>query len=398
MLKKVINLGGLNALSQGFYRLSILVIYMFSTSNNMKSFAINSTLITFLTVFQSLGVAGLSLAANTYIPKYKNEENIYAKVIINISLFLAIIISTISFFSIDFFLDKILASINISDLNYNFLAFFVFLLCFSGIFKGFYYAKEKVNYLVVTSFASAFSLLFSYFFLNLDLLNSYLISIVFEFSFLVFFLFKVLEIKALIKIKTPIYYYKELFKFIIPASASGLMLMPVNIIVLYILGFFNSSVVISIFNYGMQIRNLIIFFPSMLGSIFLKILSESNSKKNFQFMLIINSIVAIVISIFLFIIKLLDLSYLKLIEIDDLAILCLGSILFSINSVVGNKIVSLLKTKIGFYFNVVWALSFIFFTYLSFIFGLISPFLGLFLAYIVLTIVQFLYVRKYINE
>lgn len=398
MLKKIINLGGLNALSQGFYRLSILVIYMFSTSNNMKSFAINSTLITFLTIFQSLGVAGLSLAANTYIPKYKNEENIYAKVIINISLFLAIIISTISFFSIDFFLDKILASVKLSDLNYHFLAFFVFLLCFSGVFKGFYYAKEKVNYLVVTSFASAFSLLFSYFVLDFDLLNSYLISIVFEFSFLVVFLFKVLDVKALIKLKIPIYYYKELFNFIIPASASGLMLMPVNIIVLYILGFFKSSVVISIFNYGMQIRNLIIFFPSMLGSIFLKILSESNGKKNFQVMLIINSIVAIVISIFLFIIKLLDLSYLKLIEMDDLVILCLGSILFSVNSVVGNKIVSLLKTKIGFYFNVLWALSFIFFTYLSFIFGLISPFLGLFLAYIVLTIVQFLYVRKYINE
>lgn len=398
MLKKIINLGGLNALSQGFYRLSILLIYMFSTSNNMKVFAVNSTLITFLTIFQSLGVAGLSLAANTYIPKYKNEENIYAKVIINISLFLACIISTISFFSIDFFLDKILASVKSSDLNYHFLAFFIFILCFSGVFKGFYYAKDKVNYLVVTSFISAFSLLFSYFVFNLDILNSYLISIVFEFLFLVIFLFKVLDVRAILKTKIPLSYYKELFNFIIPASASGLVLMPVNIVILYILGFFKSSVIISVFNYGMQIRNLIIFFPSILGSIFLKILSESNNRKNFNFMLIINSIVAIIVSVFLIFIKFLDLSYLKLIEIDDLIILCLGSILFSINSVVGNKIVSLLKTKIGFYFNLLWALSFISFTYLTFIFNLVSPFLGLFLAYIVLTVVQFLYVRKYVNE
>ena len=97
MLKKIINLGGLNALSQGFYRISILIIYMFATSGNMKAFAVNSTLITFLTVFQSLGVAGLSLAANTYIPKYKNEENVYAKAIINISFLLAVFVSVISF-------------------------------------------------------------------------------------------------------------------------------------------------------------------------------------------------------------------------------------------------------------------------------------------------------------
>lgn len=398
MLKKIINLGGLNALSQGFYRISILIIYMFATSGNMKAFAVNSTLITFLTVFQSLGVAGLSLAANTYIPKYKNEENIYAKAIINISFLLAVFVSIISFFSIDFFLDKIIKSNDFGYLNYHFLSIFIFILCFSGVFKGFYYAKEKVNYLVLTSLASAFGLLFSYFILNLGLLFSYLISVVVEFICLFVFLFKILSVKALFQVEVPLVYYKKLLSFIIPASASGLVLMPVNILVLYILGLFNSSLIISIFNYGMQIRNLIIFFPSVLGSIFLKILSENDNKKEFKFMLFVNSTIALVISIFLLLVKALGLPYLKLIGYSDLIILCLGSILFSVNSVIGNKIVALLKTKVGFYFNILWALSFITFTYVSFILGLLSPFLGLFLAYIVLTIVQFWYVRVYINE
>lgn len=398
MLKKIINLGGLNALSQGFYRISILIIYMFATSGNMKAFAVNSTLITFLTVFQSLGVAGLSLAANTYIPKYKNEENIYAKAIINISFLLAVFVSVISFFSIDFFLDKIIKSNDFGYLNYHFLSIFIFILCFSGVFKGFYYAKEKVNYLVLTSLASALGLLFSYFILNLGLLFSYLISVVIEFICLFIFLFKILSIKALFQVEVPLVYYKKLFSFIIPASASGLVLMPVNILVLYILGLFNSPLIISIFNYGMQIRNLIIFFPSVLGSIFLKILSENDNKKEFKFMLFVNSTIALVISIFLLLAKVLGLPYLKLIGYSDLIILCLGSILFSFNSVIGNKIVALLKTKVGFYFNILWALSFITFTYLSFILGLLSPFLGLLLAYIVLTIVQFWYVRVYINE
>lgn len=398
MLKKIINLGGLNALSQGFYRISILIIYMFATSGNMKAFAVNSTLITFLTVFQSLGVAGLSLAANTYIPKYKNEENIYAKAIINISFLLAVFVFVISFFSIDFFLDKIIKSNDFGYLNYHFLSIFIFILCFSGVFKGFYYAKEKVNYLVLTSLASALGLLFSYFILNLGLLFSYLISVVIEFICLFIFLFKILNIKALFQVEVPLVYYKKLFSFIIPASASGLVLMPVNILVLYILGLFNSPLIISIFNYGMQIRNLIIFFPSVLGSIFLKILSENDNKKEFKFMLFVNSTIALVISIFLLLAKVLGLPYLKLIGYSDLIILCLGSILFSFNSVIGNKIVALLKTKVGFYFNILWALSFITFTYLSFILGLLSPFLGLLLAYIVLTIVQFWYVRVYINE
>ncbi|MFV7501930.1 hypothetical protein [Acinetobacter pittii] len=398
MLKKIINLGGLNALSQGFYRISILIIYMFSTSGNMKAFAVNSTLITFLTVFQSLGVAGLSLAANTYIPKYKNEENIYAKAIINISFLLAVFVSIISFFSIDFFLDKIIKSNDFGYLNYHFLSIFIFVLCVSGVFKGFYYAKEKVNYLVLTSLVSALGLLFSYFILNLGLLFSYLVSVVVEFVCLFIFLFKVLNIIALFRVEVSLVYYKKLFSFIIPASASGLVLMPVNILVLYILGLFNSSLIISVFNYGMQIRNLIIFFPSVLGSIFLKILSENDNKKEFKFMLFVNSLIALVISIFLLIAKTLGLPYLKLIGYSDLIILCLGSILFSVNSVIGNKIVALLKTKVGFYFNILWALSFITFTYVSFILGLLSPFLGLFLAYIVLTIVQFWYVRVYINE
>ena len=398
LLKQIINLGGLNTLSQGFYRLSILLIYMFSTSSNMKDFAVNSTLITFLVVFQSLGVAGLSLAANTYIPKFKDKENIYAKVIISISFVLALVVSVAFLFSINPLLHKILGSIVSASINYQFLAFFIFILCFSGVFKGFYYAKGKVNYLVVTSFVSAISLLNGYFLFDLNLLNSYLISIIFEFLFLTLFLFKILDVQAIFKVKASSLYYKELFAFIVPASASGIVLMPVNMVALYILGFLNSVVIISVFNYGMQIRNLIIFIPSVLGSIFLKILSESNNRNNFFYMLLINFLISGGASFSLIFLKALGFSYINLISLNDLIILCLGSVLFSINSVIGNKIISLLKTKVGFYFNVIWAVSFILFTYLSIVINLVSPFLGLLCAYIVLTIIQFLYVRKYLDE
>ncbi|ENU64138.1 MATE family efflux transporter [Acinetobacter lwoffii] len=398
MIKKIINLGGLNVLSQGFYRLSILLMYVFSASSNVENFAINSTIITFLVTFQSLGVAGLSLAANTYIPKFKEKENIYTKVIIDISLILALVVSIIFFFCINILLDKILVSVVNISINYQFLAFFIFILCFSGVFKGFYYAKERINYLVITSFVSAISLLSSYFIFKFSLLNSYLVSVFVEFLFLTLFLFKFLDIKSVLKIKASSFYYRELFRFIVPASASGMILMPVNMIVLYILGFLNSVVIISIFNYGMQIRNLIIFIPSVLGSIFLKILSDNNGKNTFFYMLLINFLISLVASLFLIFVKALGFSYMDLINFTDLIILCLGSILFSINSVVGNKIVSLLKTKVGFYFNVIWAVSFILFTYLSIVINLVSPFFGLLCAYIVLTIIQFLYVRKYLDE
>lgn len=398
MIKKIINLGGLNALSQGFYRLSILLMYVFSASSNVENFAINSTIITFLVTFQSLGVAGLSLAANTYIPKFKEKENIYTKVIIDISLILALVVSIIFFFCINILLDKILVSVVNISINYQFLAFFIFILCFSGVFKGFYYAKERIDYLVITSFVSAISLLSSYFIFKFSLLNSYLVSVFVEFLFLTLFLFKFLDIKSVLKIKASSFYYRELFRFIVPASASGMILMPVNMIVLYILGFLNSVVIISIFNYGMQIRNLIIFIPSVLGSIFLKILSDNNGKNTFFYMLLINFLISLVVSLFLIFVKALGFFYMDLINFTDLIILCLGSILFSINSVVGNKIVSLLKTKVGFYFNVIWAVSFILFTYLSIVINLVSPFFGLLCAYIVLTIIQFLYVRKYLDE
>lgn len=394
MIKKIVNLGLINGLSQGFYRGAILIVFMQATSSSLDEFALNSTLIMLFTVFQSLGTAGLTLAANTFIPKFEDFKNIYTKVIINISLFAASIISFLVYLLIDYLLPLIL--VDSLDLpSYKYLSLFVLILCLSGVFKGFFYAEDKYYNLAVVSLFSGTMLLLSFFITNLNLLQSYLISVAIEFIILLFFLIRFLEIKKIIKIKVKRKYYEEVFAFIIPASVSGLILMPTNIVILYILGLFNSSLLISIFNYGMQIRNLIIFIPSILGAIFLKILSTStNGSRDIRWMIIINFMLSLLISLTLIFLKILDFKYMKIISLMDMVLLCLSCILFSINSVVGNKIVSELKTRVGLVFNIAWALTFISFTYFSYLLNIQSAFIGLLCSYILLTFIQVNYLRK----
>lgn len=395
MIRKVLSFGIINALSQGVYRASILLVYMLSTNNDLELFALNSTIIMLLTVFQSLGTAGLTLAANTFIPKYQKQQAAYSKVIINISLLTATVAAVISYATIDFIIPTILPDSIEYARSFKYLSIIIFLLCLSGVYRGFFFAKERYYSLAITSLFSALSIIISFFIFDFGLLNSYLISVLVEFFLLQIILSSFISLRETYQQITNKTQYKEVISFIVPASISGLMLTPVNIVILYILGLFNSPGLVSTFNYGMQIRNVIIFLPSVLGSVFLKFLSDNGEYSDkIKQMVVINVVISSLVSLLVIIGKLFNFEYLNIISLSDIIILSIGCLLFSLNSVIGNKIVSSLETHMGLLFNTIWAAVFIITTYLSYLYNVPSPFLGLLIAYVVLTIVQTKYIWR----
>lgn len=395
MIRKVLSFGIINALSQGIYRASILLVYMLSTNNDLELFALNSTIIMLLTVFQSLGTAGLTLAANTFIPKYQKQQAAYSKVIINISLLTATVAAVISYATIDFIIPTILPDSIEYARSFKYLSIIIFLLCLSGVYRGFFFAKERYYSLAITSLFSALSIIISFFIFDFGLLNSYLISVLVEFFLLQIILSRFISLRETYQQITNKTQYKEVISFIVPASISGLMLTPVNIVILYILGLFNSPGLVSTFNYGMQIRNVIIFLPSVLGSVFLKFLSDNGEYSDkIKQMVVINVFISSLVSLLVIIGKLFNFEYLNIISLNDIIILSIGCLLFSLNSVIGNKIVSSLETHMGLLFNTIWAAVFIITTYLSYLYNVPSPFLGLLIAYVVLTIVQTKYIWR----
>ena len=70
-------------------------------------------------------------------------------------------------FSINPFLHKVLGSIEGTGVNYQYLAFLFLFYVLVVFLKDFIMLKKKVNYLVITSFISAISLLSGYFYLIL---------------------------------------------------------------------------------------------------------------------------------------------------------------------------------------------------------------------------------------
>jgi O-antigen/teichoic acid export membrane protein len=161
---------------------------------------------------------------------------------------------------------------------------------------------------------------------------------------------------------------------------------------------------LAIFDIGNQWRNIILFIPAALGKIVLPLFSSSNNEINkFNIILKINIILNFIISLFFAVIISLFSSLIITAYGNDfyngqsvIIILALSSVLISVNNVIGQSIAGIGKMWIGLFFNFIWAIFLIGFQLLfqSYNMGAIGMSLAYFISYLVLTFIQYFYIKN----
>lgn len=388
MILNILKSGLLNSFSQGLYRVSILFLFFFYISSNPNN-ALDTTIVILLITFQSMGAAGLSMAAITFISKNK-EKYVYSKIILIISFILSLIFSLIFLFSLDVILSFILTEFNyISNFDKIIFSLSVFVLCLTSTLKGFYYAFDNTKLIFLSSLVAVTSLFFGFFITN-DLVYSYVLSSFFEFFVLLFVMFKFLKISEVMKSDIDFIKFNNIMKFILPSFLSSFFLMPINVIVIGIIGNFYNDKMVNLYNLGMQIRNAIIFLPSSFSPIILKFFSSLsfNNKKNIIY--ILYSLITAFALFFIIILKYIFYNYFLIINYFDIFLIGIASLFCSLTMVNFNNDLSLFNASRVLFFNVFWGLSFVFFSYILLGFFNVNIFFPLVLSYILLFFSQLL--------
>jgi O-antigen/teichoic acid export membrane protein len=393
MIFNLLKDGMLNALSQGLYRFSILLLFFL----HVKQFgdnALYTTIIMILLTFQSLGTAGLSMAAITFTSKFE-EKYSYLKNIIGVSFFLAIVFAVIFYFSCELILENILKkNYYVSNVEKIYFSFSVFLLCCTSVIKGFYYAFNKNHLIFVASLSAVFFLLVL-FFINNNLLYSYLASVIVEFLVLSIFFIGFLDFTKFWKSKYEYSKFKEILRFIIPSFLSSFFLMPVNIVVLGFIGGFYGEKIVNLYNLGLQIRNALIFLPSSFSPILLKITSSSvigqGERKTVHTLYVLYSLITMFSIFLLLIVKQIMVDYFKIIGFMDIVFLGVGALFCSLTMVNFNSDLSNLRVNFVFFCNVFWGAACILTSYIFYGFLSYNLFIPLALSYIFLFVFQFIF-------
>lgn len=387
MILNILKSGLLNAFSQGLYRLSILFLFFLYVSTNPNN-ALDTTIVILLITFQSMGAAGLSMAAITFITKHKDKYE-YSKVILIISFILSLIFSLIFFFMLDIILSFTLSEVNIiSNFEKIFLSFSILILCLSSTLKGFYYAFDNTKLIFLASLAAVFSLVFT-FFITKNLIYSYILSSISEFIILFFVMFRFLKISKIIKANIDYDKINNILKFILPSFLSSFFLMPVNVLVMGFIGNFYSDKMVNLYNLGMQIRNAIVFLPSSFSPIILKVFSSS-VLNNKNIIYILYSVITFCVLIFIIILKGIFFNYFLIIDYFDIILIGMASLFYSLSMVNFNNELSLFNVNRVLFFNVFWGFSFVSLSYFLYRFFEFNIFIPLVLSYMLLFFSQFI--------
>ncbi|WP_180073513.1 MULTISPECIES: hypothetical protein [unclassified Acinetobacter] len=368
-----------SSLSQGLYRLIILFLIFSYSLNDIELFAVYSSLITMLIVFQSIGSMGILSSSIAILTKNKNSGNFYnlLKSFLLISIILSIIFSVISYV----YIEK-MALIN----NPFYFSFLVATLIHIVFFKGYLNFKEKYLQLSLISFLVSIFILILIFLSNFNLFEIYSYSIIFEsLFFLIFFLFNA-DIPEILKSEILIEDIKEILKFMIPISFAGFMIVPANALIINLFNYFKEIEELSKFNLGLQLRNVLTFIPSVIAVIFLRQIFKIQEKNNLNIMLSFFSIV--IIDIVVFSLKYNNFSYLKLIDYTEIIYISLSSLLYVLFVDKINEYMRNSNTRNVVFIHLLWFLGFIIpfltlFITKEYFFDLyISPFIIICIAYL----------------
>jgi O-antigen/teichoic acid export membrane protein len=162
----------------------------------------------------------------------------------------------------------------------------------------------------------------------------------------------------------------------------------------------------ALFEAATQWKNTIAFLPGVLSAIVLPIISNSTINK-FQFEKILNFniklnfYISLLISLFIslfstLIMKTFGMQFTN--GANVLIILAVSTILSSVNSVIGQALAGKDRMWTGFFFNLIWGVVLMFFSFLfiKLNYGALGLAIAFLISYLFHSIIQFLYLKFHI--
>ncbi|WP_276728076.1 oligosaccharide flippase family protein [Chryseobacterium carnipullorum] len=403
-----------NIISKGTLLVATILMARFLSKEEYGQFGIIKSTILMFAMFAGME---LGITATKYISQYKKTDKLKVQKIVGLSNLIAIIISIILSIAIYCFAKPIAEQISAPNL-YVEIRISAFILFFSsingiqtGILNGMEMFKEASFINVFAGIISSILLIISSIYFGLKGVvfafgSNFIILFVFNFYVLKRSFYKDFDIKILSKDNFD--EISVIWKFSLPAIFAGLMVGPVTWLCNYLLvNQLNGYKEMANFDIANQWRNTILFIPVALSQIALPLLSSSINDKEqygmiFKKNLKLNLYIASVFVIFFIIITPVIVWFYGENYNDikiPLIIMFITTGFIAINNVIGQAIASQGKMWIGFFVNFLWAGVLIGLSYLFIVIfnmGASGISLAYLISYIFHTVVQFLYIKRFI--
>ena len=365
-----------NSFANGISRILVICSFIFSSNFMIESdYALSTSLITLCITFQMLGASGITIGFNYFTSKYKHSKILYTyHTNLVLILFLMILfIGIFIFVSLNFInFGGILSEFSKGEINY--LILYVVLTILSSSAKGILLAYQKINTIFTVNILSSLFMLISigciYFsstFGKLTLFIPIITGVIVE-AFL-YFSFT----KNLIKFKKKFLgntgEIKEITKYIIPSTASSILIQPINIYLLNLISISGSQKELTTYNIYNQLRNMMTFVQSSIATISLSRMTKNIEEFRKAFW--VTNATSVFVAIVFFLCSSIIFSLYNLNLGDDLiiisSILCIHVLFSSLSLIYGQKLNAKGKTMLGLVANLLW----VFFILVITLFGLL---------------------------
>ena len=367
-----------------------------------------------ISLFVTIGFAGLGLTATKYISEYRNtaKERIGSIIYLTrgFALLMGILITTIVLLISPYLASDVLEAPHlVDDLRVGALLLFVTVINGAqvGILSGFEdFRSIALNTLWGSIAECSFMLLGAWFCGVFGAVLGYGV------GFAVLYLFNRLSINRRLTLegisvssskfnKTDL---SLLYKFSLPAALSSIMVVPTYWIVRSMLVRHNGFEELAVYEAADHWKIIILFIPSAISQVVLPILSSSLGDGKDKFLKILkiniflNAGVALVLALMISVFSpyIMGMYGDGFTDSTTLILLAASTIFNAISTVVGLSISSRAKMWTGTAFNFLWALMVIVFSYwfIMINLGAIGVALGVLLAYFMHTIIQLIYLYR----
>ncbi|MGV0939092.1 oligosaccharide flippase family protein [Empedobacter sp. ULE_I140] len=403
-----------NVISKFVLLIATIIMARYLGKDEYGQFGIIKSTILMFTMFAGLE---LGMTATKYISQYRVSNKEKVERIVGLSNVFAITLSILVTLLVYFFSKEISIKINAPSLSpeIRISSFILFFSSLNGIQGGILAGIEKFKELsinnAIAGIISSIGLIFASKFFNL---NAVVIAFGLNYVLLFFLNFNTLRKKFYSEFNISVFRIRNfeeinvLWKFSLPAILAGLMVGPTVWYCNYLLvnqsnGYFQMAN----FDIASQWRNTILFIPSALAQVALPLLASNINNKSeyrdvFNKNLKANLYTGGGLTIFFTLISpLIIMFYGK--EYHDallpLIIMFITAGFITVNNVIGQAIASQGKMWLGFFVNLLWGIVLIFFSYLFVVqckLGAIGLCLAYLISYIVHTVIQFFYIRKFL--
>ncbi len=403
-----------NVISKFILLIATILMTRYLGKEEYGQFGIIKSTILMFAMFAGLE---LGMTATKYISQYRLSNKLKVEKIVGLSNFFAIVISLMVSVLVYLFSKEIAMQINAPNLypEIQISSFILFFSSLNGIQNGILAGIEKFKEIsinnAIAGILSSIALLLTSKYYGLDA-----VVIAFGSNFVLLFVLNFITLRK--------YFYSDfnvnifskknleeldvLWKFSLPAILAGLMVGPVTWICNYLLvNQSNGYSQMANFDIANQWRNTIMFIPAALAQIALPLLA-SNVHNQSEYKTIFNKNLKINIYLGLFLVILFVIVSPIIVHfygekyqdaLLPIIIMFVTTGFITVNNVIGQAIASQGKMWLGFYVNLIWAIVLLISCYMLvviFPMGAVGISLAYLISYITHTIVQFIYIKKFI--